>query len=257
MSALHDLQQAMAAAVLTGAASETLAAIVDDAPGAAARLQIYRNHYRVTLLDVLAATFPAIQAVIGEDHFRAAGRGFILTQPPTEPCLAAYGAAFPDFLAQLAPLAAWPFLADLARLDWAVNAAFHAADAAAFDPQMLALVAESPVEQWQVRLHPSCQVVTSPFAIDQLRRSALDGDGAPFAAHEDPTALLVFRCDGEVGWVQVPAAVAPFAAALIANPSFAKATALAVAAAPAADPFVHLNALIGLGVVVAIAAPPF
>ncbi len=71
---LHDLQHRFAAAVISGDAAGIAAAIVDDAPGAAARLGIYANHFRVTLIDALAATFPVVRQLVGDGFFRTAAR---------------------------------------------------------------------------------------------------------------------------------------------------------------------------------------
>jgi len=40
--------------------------------------------------------------------------------------LAEYGDGFADFLAGFAPAQSLPYLADVARLEWAINAAYHA-----------------------------------------------------------------------------------------------------------------------------------
>ena len=44
---------------------------------------------------------------------------------PPQPVLAEYGAGFPDFVADYEPARGLPYLADVARLDWALNVAFH------------------------------------------------------------------------------------------------------------------------------------
>src|SRR5512144_66432 len=101
MPTLHELQSRFAAAVVDGDASELARSIIDDAPGAAARLGIYVNHFRVTLIDALVATFPIVQQLVGDLFFQAAARRYVRATPPAHPCLLAYGGDFPDFLERL------------------------------------------------------------------------------------------------------------------------------------------------------------
>jgi Uncharacterized protein conserved in bacteria (DUF2063). len=254
MTGLHELQRAMVQAIVTGDCDDAARAVVDDAPGALGRLHVYRNHYRITLIDALAATFPATLAAVGDDHFRAAARGYILTEPPSEPCLAAYGESFPSFLAQLPPLAAWPYLADLARLEWAINAAFHAADVAHSDDDARGVTAVSPGSEPHVHLHPSCRLVASAFAIDRIRRALIAGETVDTAPA--PCNLLVFRLDGDVGWLSLPDAGAAFIAALARGGSLAATAAAAVALDPSFRPAALLAALIDHGLLVRQSVPP-
>ena len=101
MPTLHELQERFAAAVIDGDACEVAGSIIDDAPGAAARLGIYVNHFRVTLIDALAATFPIVQQLVGDPFFRAAARRYVREVPPAHPCLFEYGGDFPPFLERL------------------------------------------------------------------------------------------------------------------------------------------------------------
>lgn len=95
---------------------------------AEARLQIYRNHYTITLTDALAATYPVVHRLVGEGFFNQAARRFVRMAPPASPCLFDYGAGFGDFLATLREAAALPYLADVARFEWALNLAYQAED---------------------------------------------------------------------------------------------------------------------------------
>lgn len=256
MSSLHELQQSIARAVITGHCEAGADGIVADAPGAAARLAIYHNHYRVTLIDVLASTFPATLTAVGEDHFRAAARGFILTQPPSEPRLTVYGAGLPAFLAQLPPLAPWPWLADLARLEWAVHVALHAPDASGMGANGLSAEHRAWPMDLRVRLHPSCSVLTSAYPVDRIRHALLAGaEAEPTDCAVAVCCLLVCRMGEDVGWLHLPPASAVFVARLADDGSFAPAAAVAAAVDPSFDPAFHLAALINHGVVVDLSAP--
>jgi len=94
------------------------------------RFAVYRNNVIVGLVDALADTYPVVQAMVGDDFFRAMAREFVRSQPPTSPVLAGYGAGFAAFIEGFAPAAGLPCLADLARLEWLRVEVYHAADVA-------------------------------------------------------------------------------------------------------------------------------
>ena len=95
-----------------------------------ARFAIHRNTVFVGLIETLRSTFPVIGRLVGEDFFRAAARAFAADHPPKSPVLAEYGEGFAGFLEEFEPARELPYLADVARLEWLRNLAFHAPDRA-------------------------------------------------------------------------------------------------------------------------------
>ena len=176
----------------------------DPAP----RFGVYRNNLVVSLIDALAATFPVTQALVGEDFFRAMARLFVLAQPPRSRVMAWYGVDLPDFIAGFEPAASLPYLVDVARLEMARVRAYHAADAEPLPPQALqaALADPQQLPQLRLRLHPSLQLLASPFAICGLWAAH---QGLLQMAELDPyqaqTALVV-RNGLEVEVQEIPAA---------------------------------------------------
>lgn len=111
--------------------------------GTAARCQlgldIYANAYRLRLLDTLSDAYQKTQAVMGEAAFEAAAFGYIANHPPTTRSLRWYGDRFSTHLASRHPDT--PALAEMARLDWALRAAFDGPDAAVLDAAALGAIA--------------------------------------------------------------------------------------------------------------------
>jgi hypothetical protein len=144
------------------------------------RLAVYRNNVVVSLVDALAATFPVVQALVGEEFFRAMAAVFVRAQPPSSRILAWYGAGLADFIAAFEPAAGLPYLADVARLEMARVRAYHAADVAAVPPEALQAALSQPERLAYLRLglHPSLQVLASPYAVFSL-----------WAAHQGTLAL--------------------------------------------------------------------
>jgi len=199
-----------------------------------ARYAVYRNNVMVSLTGVLADTFPVLRQTLADEGFAAVARAFIRACPPTSPVMTAYGEAFPGWLQHAEALSAWPWVPDLARLEWARVRAWHAAEAAPCPAEALAQALDSPADLplLRLRLHPSLSVVRSAHAVVSW-----------WAAHSSPSlpdegemarrpeAALVLR-DGDdalvcpVSWPD-----AGFVAQLLAGAALGQ----AVAAEPQAD----------------------
>src|SRR5205814_1248125 len=104
---------------------------------------IYRRNVLANLHDALAAAYPVVRRLVGDAFFRELAERFARAHPSASRDLHRYGKPLPQFIADYAPAVGLPYLADVARLEWAVAQAFHAASARAFDYAALAAVAEA------------------------------------------------------------------------------------------------------------------
>jgi hypothetical protein len=86
------------------------------------RLAIHRRHYEASLLESLRTRFPATAWLVGDAMLIEAARRFIVEHPPTRPCMAEYGEAFPRFLSDLAGESA-SHVEDFAQIEWHVGLA--------------------------------------------------------------------------------------------------------------------------------------
>src|SRR6516225_9604159 len=87
--------------------------------GVVKRYNVYRNNVTVSLIDALAATYPAVQRITGVEFFRAMARSHIRATPPASPLLFEYGRDFPDFIERYEYASPMPWLADTARIECA------------------------------------------------------------------------------------------------------------------------------------------
>lgn len=198
---LLDLQQAMRAGIV-GTAPDALARTV-LAGGIAPerRLQVYRNHYYVTLIEALAATFPVTQRLVGERFFAAVARRFAAASPPAGPCLFEYGDGFPALLASLPEAKAHPYLGDVARLEWAMNLARNAPDVPPLDPAKLRRVAPRDQAALIFVLHPACRLFSSPYPAARIWSANQPGaEDMPVHLDEGHCRLLIHRHEGDVAW---------------------------------------------------------
>lgn len=176
------------------------------------RFAVYRNNVMVSLIDALADTFPVVQALVGEEFFRAMARVFAQVSPPRSRLMVYYGDTFADFVASFPPAASVPYLADVARLEMARVRAYHAGDAVPAKPEALQMALADPEQLLSLRLHvhPSVQVIESPFAVVSLWAAH---QGALCLTSVDPDAAqaaLVFRHGLDVDTLELSAGNAQF-----------------------------------------------
>ena len=92
------------------------------------RLDIYANMYFYRLLDGLAEDYPRVHAAVGADRFHNLATDYLLRHPSEHPSLRHLGRRLPVFLDAYPLREEFPYLADLARLDWAHVEVFDAPD---------------------------------------------------------------------------------------------------------------------------------
>lgn len=125
----------------------------DHRMSAVERLDIYANMYFYRIRDALKDDFSAVCAVAGEAQFHNLIADYLLAHPPTHFSLRHAGVHLPAFLASHTASIRWPFLADLARLEWAILDAFDAPDALPLDPERLGNIAAA---RWPaIRFQPT------------------------------------------------------------------------------------------------------
>lgn len=193
-----------------------------------AGMAAYRANAGAAAGRALAAAFPTVQQLVGDEAFVAIARQLWRLHPPRRGDLAQWGEALPAWLAADPALAEEPYLSDVARVDLAVHHAEMAADAP-FDPAGLARLADVDPATLRLRLAPGAALVVSPHPVAtvwQAHRGAGDDRFAPvqaaFSAGRGETAFVWRR-----GWrgdvTAVTAAEAAFLAALIDGVTLAEA----------------------------------
>ncbi|WP_082836931.1 DNA-binding domain-containing protein [Labrenzia sp. OB1] len=170
-----------------------------DGKAAPKRFNVYRNNVIVSLSEALGQSFPTILSLVGEDYFNALARTFVTHHPPETPVLMWYGDGFAAFLESFPPLAAYPYLADVARVEWAWLQAYHAADAAPLDPADLGAVAPEKIASVRFARHPAAAIVTSNWPVlDLVRANRFATDTVVNIDLDEPQSVLVTRPDMDV-----------------------------------------------------------
>src|SRR5258705_690299 len=179
MPSLRELQSHVRGALL-GDDPRAAREVVGDGLAPEARLAVYRHHVLTSLTAALETTFPVVARLVDPRFFRFACDRYVRAEPPAGPCLFEYGATFPDFLAAFEPSRHLAWLPDVARLEWAMNAALHAPDAAPLTAEALRAQPAGTPETAALALHPSVTLLESAWPGDAIwRANQADGNGPP------------------------------------------------------------------------------
>ncbi|KIN71678.1 HvfC/BufC N-terminal domain-containing protein [Sulfitobacter guttiformis] len=204
-----------------------------DACGAPAgsRYGVYRNNVTHSLVEAMKVAFPLARSLLGAQNFDSLMPVFVRANPPKSPMLMHYGVDFPAFLEGFPPLKKLGYLGDVARLDLAFRASYHAADAMPFDATVLQ---QAPEVLTNLRLHlaPSTILIRSRWPLFDLWRRATDAD-APQPRNEGQ-AVLVTRPEYDPALNILSPGAATWLIALGSLP-VGEAVEAAVAAAPEFD----------------------
>ncbi len=161
--------------------------------GAARRLGVYADAYRLRLVEALGNDYPALKAVLGEARFDRVMREFIAAHPSRHPNLRWYGGDLARFLARPARWRRRPLLAELARFEWALGLAFDAADAPLATAEDAARVPPGDWPRLRLRLQPSVQLLSLRGNAPQVWRAATSGGRVRAASARKPAVWLVWR----------------------------------------------------------------
>ncbi len=211
------------------------------------RYAVYRNNVTVSLINALAAAFPATQRITGPDFFRAMARFHVRETPPASPLLFEYGRDFPDFIERYEYARSMPWLADVARIERAWLDAYHAADAAPLAPEALASIPPERLADTVFTPHPATRILRSCFpavTIFAANRSEGAVERIEATAPED---ALITRPDIAVFVRHLPPGGAVFLSHLTSGLSFGASAAAALMESPDFDLSASIAGMLAAG----------
>jgi hypothetical protein len=214
MSMLLELQMRLRQAVLGGDAAEIVAAIQGDGLDPAARVGIYRHHAFATLGDALQTTFPVVCRLVDKHFFAYAAHEYLREHPPHSRCLVEYGADFADFLVRFAPCQKLPYLADVARFEWALNIATSVREATPLQVETLAAIPPGDAAYLALRLQPSLSYFASPWPIDTIWQANQEDEVPPIDLASGGASLEIRRAGEVVLWRRLDPGTFAFLTAL-------------------------------------------
>lgn len=95
-------------------------------------VDIYRNNSIGTRIRALESIYPMVEKILGEQCFNGLAYDYVTNSPSSDPDLNVYGQGFPGFLRTIVrqqdAFNGYPYLPDLASLEWIVHATYYADD---------------------------------------------------------------------------------------------------------------------------------
>src|SRR5271167_366985 len=251
MSMLLELQMRLRRAVLGGDTAALVAAVRGDGLDPSARLRIYRNHAFATLGAVLEGTFPVVCRLVDKRFFAYAAHEYLREHPPHSRCLVEHGADFADFLARFTPCQTLPYLADVARFEWALNIAATVRKATSLQAETLAAIPPGEAAYVAFRLQPSLSYFASPWPIDTIWQANQEDEVPPIDLASGGTSLEIRRSEEAVAWRRLDPGTFAFRTALADGLVLAAAMAAATLRDPAFDLTSALQQVFAEGLAVA------
>ncbi len=253
---LLELQTRIGRAVLGGDIAELAEIIESDGLDAAARLGIYRNHAFATLGAALKATFPVVCRLVDERFFAYAAHEYLREHPPRSHCLVEYGADFPVFLAGFQPCKDLPYLADVARFEWALHIASIVREAPSLQMTALAAIPADTAASVGFRLQPSVSYFTSPWPVDAIWQANQKSEVPPVDLASGGTSLEIRRADEAAAWRRLDLGTFAFRTALVGGLVLAAAIAVATQKDPKFDAITALRRVFAEGLAVDFSIRP-
>ena len=192
-------------ALLLALLGEPMAAGLREQGERAARgLEAYRANAEAIAGRALAAAFATVWAMVGADDFGQLAREFWRAQPPLRGDLGEWGEGFAAWLQGHPAMTPWPYLADCARLDFALHRCERAADAS-LDAASLTLLESSDPARLRLELMPGTALIRSTWPIASIHAAhQLSGDEAERAFEQVREAIALPRGENALvaraGW---------------------------------------------------------
>lgn len=186
MTALAVLQAALQERVLRGGRMiEPL--VAGDPRDVGSRLAVYEHAFRARLTEALAASYPVLRKLLGNEAFEAAASACIASEPPTQASIRWYGAHLHRQLGAKHE--------ELARWEWLLAEVFDAADDTAMTAADLAAVAAADWPALRLRLHRTVRFFESKTNAVACWKAASEGAPAPAPVSAAPMSWVVWRRD--------------------------------------------------------------
>jgi len=139
------------------------------------RLAAYTGGYPARFHESLAEVYETIRKLLGSEQFMGLVWDYAVRYPSHDHNLNLVGRHLAEFLKTSQLAKTFPYLSDLARLEWLVSQAFHSFEKSPFRPEDLASLPPEGLEDLGLIFQPSVALVSSFWPIFELW-SARQGD---------------------------------------------------------------------------------
>lgn len=242
----QDFAKDFSGALLNSALPKPQGVVGPDGKAAEKRFNVYRNNVAYSLIEALGKNYPAVKAQCGEARFNDAARLYLSQHPPRGKIMFELGLGFAEWLDGFAPATAqMPWLADLARLERAFLAAYHAGDTPPLDPAVMATIAPEAFAELRFIKHSAAVLMASSYSIFTLLEAGRNGAVVPEPL--EAQTVLVTRPRLEVEVRALPKDVSQFMSEILQGASLAEAAAAGFQTNPEFDLSACLGGLLQSG----------
>ena len=235
MPALRELEERAYRAIMHAEASYLAPYVVSDDIPAESRIQVYQNNARESFIKTLAASYPVVLRLVGEDCFRSLARQYMQRHPSRSGDLQQFGYWFPSYLELCYGHSEYDYLGDVARLEWACEEVRTAPSAGSADLNGLVDIPDTRYARLRFWLYPAHRVVSSQYPILSIWQANQSDYSEPVDLRSGGEYVLVIRRGGDIELHRWPATLATFTTALGDGSQLGEAYALASAADSAFD----------------------
>jgi hypothetical protein len=164
---LADLQANVRGALLFGDVT-SLQPVLAGGIDPEKRLSIHQRHYATSLVTALLDRFPATIWLVGSGLVTEAARDFVKQSPPSRPCIAEYGDAFPAFLGVYGVQNGIAYLQQFSKLEWHVGRVSLCVDAPPVGLTELSTLDPTLLSDATVTLQSGACYLHCNWALDEL-----------------------------------------------------------------------------------------
>ncbi len=158
------------------------------------RFAIYRNNLNSSLHRALEQRYPVTRRLVGDEFFAFVAGQFTAHHRPSSPLMFAYGEAFPSFLGDVEAARHLAYLPDVARLEWLLGEAYHAADAVILQiADLQALDIADAAVLAAIATHPASRLLASSYPVGSIWIAHQDETVAPLTERGSQNVLLTRR----------------------------------------------------------------
>jgi hypothetical protein len=168
VAGLLALQQQFMQGILSDDQTIILKICAQERLTPAEQLQIYKSSITGGLIKALSHSYPVCEKLVGADFFAALAREYLNLFPSQSFDLNQYGEHYALFIESFAPAAALPYLADVARLEWAWHKIYNAPSAPPFDFAKLAECYQQDSANIIFFLTPGSVLLVSEYPLAQI-----------------------------------------------------------------------------------------
>jgi len=160
-----------------------------------ARLGIYRDAYRLRLIEVLATDYVVLRKYLGDQLFNALAADYLAAHPSTFRNVRWFGGKLADFLGTTPRYAEHPELAELAGFEWSLGLAFDSPDGESVRFEEVAAVPPAAWPELQFSPQAGLHVIDLRTNAVAIWKEIDDRDGFELEMSPEPVTWAIWRKD--------------------------------------------------------------